>query len=116
MATLSTHILDTAKGKPATGVGVALEHFTGAGTPTSGGSWKRIGEGVTNEDGRVKELLGGTTLVVGHYRMVFATGDYLGEGAFYPYIEVPFFVAKAEGHYHIPLLLSPFGFSSYRGS
>lgn len=109
---ISTHILDTTRGKPAAGVTVALEHHA------ADGSWRRVGEGVTNEDGRVKPLLDvipGT----GTYRIRFEVGSYfkdLGLEAFYPVVTIDFAVRSVKEHYHVPLLLNPFGFSTYRGS
>ena len=103
MSTVSTHVLDTASGRPAAGVGVRLEDATGA----------ALAEGSTDADGRLRPL--GGELAAGTYRIVFRTGDYLGPGAFYPEAVVVFRVAQDE-HYHVPLLLSPFGYSTYRGS
>jgi len=109
---ISTHILDTTRGRPAAGVTVALEHHS------ADGSWRRVGEGVTNEDGRVKPLLDvipGT----GTYRIRFEVASYfkdLGVEAFYPVVTIDFTVKSAKEHYHVPLLLNPFGFSTYRGS
>jgi len=110
---ITTHILDTAKGRPASGVTVQLSARLDAG-------WQDIATGITNDDGRVPGLLPeGETLAAGIYRMHFATGPYLerqGEEAFYPYVDVVFSLDGSGDHYHIPLLLSPFGYSTYRGS
>jgi len=103
MATLSTHVLDTAKGRPAAGVRVALE--------TSGG--EHVDVGTTDADGRVGSL--GERLPPGGYVLRFATGAYLGPDAFYPEVVVGFRVGD-DDHYHVPLLLSPYGYSTYRGS
>ncbi len=108
---LSTHVLDTMRGRPAQGILVRLE--AGA-----GGAWKKIGEGRTNADGRIADFLpAGSGLEPGVYRLVFETKDYfasLGQKAFYPVVEVTF--EAAEGRHHVPLLLSPFGYTTYRGS
>ena len=111
MASISTHVLDTSLGRPAAGVAVALERVEGERA-------QQIGAGKTDGDGRVRDLAGGATLSAGRYRIRFATGEYLaaaGRAAFFPEVTIDFEVA-AEGHYHVPLLLSPFGYSTYRGS
>lgn len=104
--TLSTHILDTSRGRPAAGVAVRLE------TRRDNG-WQPVAEGETNADGR---LSGWDTAGPGVYRLVFGTGGYLGPDAFYPEVVVAFRVGDASEHYHVPLLISPFGYSTYRGS
>jgi len=112
MSKLTTHVLDTALGKPAEGVTIVLEGLKSSG-------FKEIGRGVTNADGRVKEIMGDTTLSAGTYKMTFHTKDYMtatDRPCFYPYVEVVFEVTKPDEHHHIPLLLSPFGYSTYRGS
>jgi 5-hydroxyisourate hydrolase len=101
---VSTHVLDTSAGRPATGIGVALSARTGPGGP-----WAAYAASVTDTDGRCRDLPPlppGTT----HARLVFAVG-----GAFFPEVTVAFAVAGGE-HHHVPLLLSPFGYSVYRGS
>jgi 5-hydroxyisourate hydrolase len=103
MASLSTHILDTSRGRPAPSVAVSLE--------TPDGS--RIADATTDDDGRVAAL--GSDLEPGTYVLRFATGAYLGKDAFYPEIVVTFAVGTDE-HYHVPLLLNPYGYSTYRGS
>lgn len=103
MASLSTHILDTSRGRPATGVAVFLEARDG--TP--------IADALTDDDGRVAALA--DNLDPGGYLLRFATGAYLGDGAFYPEVTVAFTV-DADEHYHVPLLLNPYGYSTYRGS
>jgi 5-hydroxyisourate hydrolase len=109
---ISTHVLDTARGHPAEGVAVTLEH-------EAGGRWVERGRGTTDADGRVRELLpADTPLADGRYRLTFDTGQYfrtVGHAAFYPEVIVVFTVAGG-GHHHVPLLLSPFGYSTYRGS
>jgi 5-hydroxyisourate hydrolase len=113
-ATVSTHVLDTGLGRPAAGVTVSLAARTGPEEP-----WQALGGSATDADGRCSDLPApppGTT----HVRLVLDTGGYLtdrdGEGAaFFPEVAVAFAVAPGE-HYHVPLLLSPFGYSVYRGS
>lgn len=116
MSGITTHVLDTSRGQPAAGLGVALElHSAG-----DAGEWLRIGRGVTATDGRAADLVPPTaTLTAGTYRLVFDTGAYfksLGVVAFYPQIVVVFEVRDPAEHYHVPLLLSHFGYSTYRGS
>lgn len=114
---LSTHVLDTARGRPAAGLKIMLYRV-------SGNSHKKLKEVVTNADGRTDvPLLVGAELKSGHYELVFCAGDYLrasGQAAegtlFLDEIPIRFGVADAEGHYHVPLLLSPFAYSTYRGS
>jgi len=103
MATLSTHVLDTAAGRPATGVPVALLDLDG----------EVLAEAETDDDGRVGSL--GGDLAAGTYRLRFVTAVHLGPHAFFPEVEVVFRVA-ADEHHHVPLLLSPYGYSTYRGS
>jgi 5-hydroxyisourate hydrolase len=103
---ISTHVLDVARGRPAAGVPVALERSAGNG-------WEPAGRGTTDADGRLREL---APAAVGRYRLIFDTGAYLGEDAFYPQVTVDFRVEQGEDHYHVPLLLSPYGYSTYRGS
>lgn len=107
MASLSTHVLDTSGGRPASGVQVTLE--SDAGTP--------LGEAVTDDDGRVASL-GPGRLEPGDYRVRFDTGAWFarrGVTAFYPEVVVVFSV-ETDDHFHVPLLLSPYGYSTYRGS
>ena len=107
MATISTHVLDTSLGKPAQGIQVELE---------SGGAI--VGSGVTDEDGRVKDLASGASLGSGDYRLTFSVADYFkrtGRESFYSSITIDFRISDSQ-HYHVPLLLSPFGYSTYRGS
>ena len=110
---ITTHVLDTATGRPAAGVPVVLSLETG-------GAWQELATGVTNDDGRVGDLLPAEhALTPGVYKMRFDTGSYFAahkvEG-FYPYAEIVFEIRDTSAHYHIPLLLSPFGYSTYRGS
>ena len=114
MSGISTHVLDTARGRAASGVPVALEILG------DGGTWRALGRGETDADGRFKGLLpSGTALAVGEYRLTFATKAYFeatGEKGFYPEVVVRFEVRDAGQHHHVPLLLSPFGYSTYRGT
>lgn len=111
MSAVTTHVLDTALGRPASGVPVRLEHLTDDGVAV-------LADAVTNEDGRVPEL-GPDDVEPGIYRLVFATADYFAAGAqscFFPEVSLTFTLADPTQHYHVPLLLSPFAFSTYRGS
>ncbi len=103
MSSLSTHVLDTARGRPAAGVPVQL-------LDSSGNS---LAEGLTDHDGRVAPL--GGDLPSGTYSLRFDVAVHQPDG-FYPEVVVTFTVAEVESHYHVPLLLSPFGYSTYRGS
>lgn len=109
MSTLSTHVLDTALGKPAQGVHVVLKH---------GGAV--LGSGNTDADGRVKDIAGvGTKLNAGEYSLTFSVADYFRNSSrqsFYSDIVVTFSLVDGDAHYHVPLLVSPFGYSTYRGS
>ena len=105
MSTLSTHVLDTALGKPAAGIRVTLERSNA----------ETVGTGVTDSDGRVRDF---PPLRTGEYRLRFAVAEYFAtirRDTFYSDIVIAFRVANDE-HYHVPLLLSPFGYSTYRGS
>lgn len=114
---LTTHVLDTARGKPAAGVKIALYRL-------SGQSHRKIAETVTNADGRTDApMLAGDALTAGTYELVFFAGDYLrasgqatGETLFLDEIPIRFGVPDAGQHYHVPLLISPFAYSTYRGS
>ena len=114
---LTTHVLDTARGKPAAGVAIALYRV-------SGNSHRKIAETVTNADGRTDApMLAGEAFTAGTYELVFHAGDYLratgqaGEGVlFLDQIPIRFGVPDAGQHYHVPLLISPFAYSTYRGS
>lgn len=111
---ISTHLLDTAKGRPAAGVQVLLE-FRG---PT--GDWQSVSRGTTDLDGRLRALYPeGRTLAPGVYRLKFDTARYFeshGTTTFYPEVVVVFETSPDEKHYHVPVLLSPFGYSTYRGT
>lgn len=108
---VTTHILDTAAGKPAAGVAVELH-------ARDGGTWRQIATGTTDADGRVKDL-GPEQLAAGTYRLTFATGAYfagIATDTFFPEVSLTFSVTEITEHYHVPLLISPFAFSTYRGS
>lgn len=113
MSQITTHVLDTAKGKPAEGVPIALQR------PIGDGDWQDLASGITNVDGRIPDLLTpDVVLEPGIYRMLFDTGSYFDAQqikGFYPVVPVIFELDDTE-HYHIPLLLNPFGYSTYRGS
>ena len=110
---LSTHVLNTATGKPALGVTVILQKQKMEG-------WEEMSRAETDTQGRVKELQpAGKKLPAGTYRLVFETGAYFkGQGAksFFPRVDIIFSTESPDEHYHVPLLLSPFGYSTYRGS
>ena len=114
MATISTHILDTSRGRPAPGVDVKLEILN------AGEGWSPLSEASTDEDGRVTEFsLNEPQIGPGTYRLVFSVGRYfesLTQETFYPEVVVTFLIDSAGEHYHVPLLISPFGYSTYRGS
>jgi 5-hydroxyisourate hydrolase len=114
VSAITTHILDISRGRPAQGVAVKLE------VESDEGVWSTIGQGNTDADGRARELLPeGFALQAGAYRLTFKTGAYFAgqqtEG-FYPEVSVVFKISDPEQHHHVPLLLSPFGYSTYRGS
>jgi 5-hydroxyisourate hydrolase len=111
MSTLSTHVLDAASGLPATGVRVTLKRRHGDG-------WQPLAEAVTDDDGRVSDLAPGG-LGAGVHELVFATGEWFaatGQTGFYPEVPVVFEVTDTSRHHHVPLLLSPYAYSTYRGS
>ena len=109
---LSTHILDTAIGRPAANVSLTLSKL-------AGDTWSEIGHGKTDNDGRCKTLLGDAPLEAATYKIKFATAEYFSAQSLtglYPYVEIVFTVAEPAQHYHIPLLLTANGYSTYRGS
>lgn len=114
MSAITTHVLDTSLGRPASGVPVVLELRAGE------HEWKQVAKGSTDSDGRVKQLVPtGAPLAAGTYRLVFDTGSYFrarGVEGLYPEVTVMFTVRDPAQHYHIPLLLSPNGYTTYRGS
>jgi 5-hydroxyisourate hydrolase len=116
VSVITTHVLDTALGRPAVGVPVRLEHITESG-------WTELGRASTDSDGRAAQL-GTAPIGPGTYRLVFDTGAYAStlqdgekrDAAFFPEVVVTFSVRDLARDYHVPLLLSPFGYSTYRGS
>lgn len=111
MRSLSTHVLDAVSGNPAADVRVTLARRTG------GADWAELVSATTDTDGRVRELAP-AGLEPGTYRLVFDTAGYFaatGQSGFYPEVAITF-TADDDRHYHVPLLLSPFAFSTYRGS
>ena len=112
MSQITTHILDTSKGKPASGVTVVLYS-------SDNDAWTETTRSKTDGDGRIKDLLpNDSSLQAGVYKLRFETKDYFdndGIRTFYPFVEIVFDVQSTE-HYHVPLLLNPFGYSTYRGS
>lgn len=113
MTQITSHILDTSLGKPADGVLITL-------LQQQADDWVMLGSAPTDEDGRVSDFLGSNdVLTAGIYKLTFYLSDYysrLATESFYPYAEVAFEVAGDGQHYHVPLLLNPFGYSTYRGS
>ena len=110
MSPITTHVLDTAKGCPAKGIAVVLEKFT------TGDVWQQIGSGTTNQDGRITDLTSKNQFTTGKYRLTFHVEAYHSGQGFFPQITIFFNVKNPDQHHHVPLLLSPFGFSTYRGS
>ena len=111
MSKITTHILDTAKGRPAEGVGVTLYRAGGIAPGET-----KIASGHTNKDGRIADWPDASR--AGIYKIRFETGAYFegqGTGTLYPFVDI-YFEVTGDGHYHIPLLISPFGYSTYRGS
>ena len=105
---ITTHVLDTAHGKPAAGLAVLLEI-------RDRHQWTALARGTTDADGRVGGLLPTEhELTIGTYRLTFAVGAW--QEGFYPEVSITFTVADPDQHYHVPLLLSPYGYSTYRGS
>lgn len=106
---LSTHVLDTTKGEPASGVPVRLERLTG-------GGWVPVADGRTDADGRLRDWVPDSEWSCGRYRLTFDTVPHLGPGAFFPEVSVVLVVTDPHRHLHVPLLLSPYGLTTYRGS
>ena len=109
---ISTHVLDLMSGKPAAGVRVTLARF-------DRDDWTVVGTAVTNRGGRVKAVNGRKRLSTGIYELSFETGAYFNKKktkAFHPWVTITVHIRDASAHYHVPLLLSPYGYSTYRGS
>src|SRR5579871_3665349 len=114
MKGISTHVLDTSLGRPAKGVLIKLERNT------PGTGWTLLAEAITDSSGRVSQLIPANDhLHVGEYRLRFAVDSYFAEQqreTFFPEVNVHFEIRDEMSHYHVPLLLSPYGYSTYRGS
>ncbi|MFI5345704.1 MAG: hydroxyisourate hydrolase [Elusimicrobiota bacterium] len=111
MSPITTHVLDTALGRPAAGITLILSKSSGSG-------WTNVGRGVTDADGRCKSLMKEGKLKKGAYRLTFGVASYFKKTkqlSFYPSVSIVFTVRDAR-HHHVPLLLSPWGYSTYRGS
>jgi 5-hydroxyisourate hydrolase len=109
---ITTHVLDTAAGRPGKHIAIELERAVGDG-------WQPVGAGTTDDDGRLRTLTPAGPVEPGTYRIRFATGAYLaalGQTGFFPVVEIQFTVDDGAQHYHVPLLLSPYGYATYRGS
>jgi 5-hydroxyisourate hydrolase len=109
---VTSHVLDTSSGHPASGVEVRLE-------ARDGDRWRELGSGRTDADGRVRDLLGDGRIAAGVFRLTFATGPYFqarGVESFHPEVAVVFRIEDPDEHHHVPLLVSPFGYTTYRGS
>jgi 5-hydroxyisourate hydrolase len=104
---ITTHVLDTAAGRPGANIKIDLERQEGSG-------WTTVGSGATDDDGRLRTLTPPGPVATGTYRIRFHTGAY--QTGFFPVVEIHFTVADGAQHYHVPLLLSPYGYSTYRGS
>ncbi|MEX1126008.1 MAG: hydroxyisourate hydrolase [Acidimicrobiia bacterium] len=105
MTSVSTHVLDTATGEPAEGISVTVERSVD-------GGWQHMSEGVTDVNGRITMLA--AAVISGVYRLVFATSD--AGNVFYPQVHIVVSLDEEQDHYHIPLLLSPYGYTTYRGN
>ncbi|MDX6443333.1 MAG: 5-hydroxyisourate hydrolase [Blastocatellia bacterium] len=113
MSAITTHVLNTSRGRPAKGMPVTLEI-------EAAGGWELVGKGTTNADGRIPDLVAEEiTLATGVYRLIFDTATYFAAQdteSFYPSVTIVFKFDNPAQHYHVPLLLNPFGYSTYRGS
>jgi len=126
MSQITSHVLDTSRGKPAAGITISLFELNVTTSRSTESDhkvqeqWSLLAKGKTNNDGRVPDLLAQERLLpAGNYRVHFAISDYfsaLNEQAFYPYVDIVFNISGDGDHYHIPLLLTAFGYSTYRGS
>jgi len=110
MKTITTHVLDLSRGEPAAGMDVLLERRAREAV-----SWQPVARTATDDDGRVRDWPGAAPAAAGTYRLTFATAGRFEE-PFFPEISITFQVTDAAQHYHVPLLLSPFGYTTYRGS
>ncbi len=109
---ITTHVLDTAAGRPGRNIRIELERASGMG-------WLALSAGVTDDDGRLRTLTQEGPVEPGAYRIRFETGEYYtanSQSCFFPVVEIQFTVVDGSQHYHVPLLLSPYGYSTYRGS
>lgn len=110
---ITTHVLDVAAGRAAAGVPIKLDRL-------ESGAWVSVGDGATDADGRLKTLTQPGPLPEGTYRIQFDTAAYFAATGvtayFFPVAEIHFLVRDGNAHYHVPLLLSPFGYSTYRGT
>ena len=112
MSQITTHVLDTSRGKPAQGIEAVLRSIN------SDQQGIEISRGITNQDGRITDLVKDVNLQEGVYELTFEVGEYFkrdAQDSFYPRVSIQFRIKSGE-HYHVPLLLSPFGYSTYRGS
>jgi 5-hydroxyisourate hydrolase len=113
VSAITTHILDTSRGRPAHGVHVTLE-------VEEAGAWRILGQGKTDEDGRLRTLLDDSVRpAAATHRLTFDVAPYFlshGTGTFFPRVQITFNIVAPDEHHHVPLLLSPFGYSTYRGS
>ncbi|MDQ3035392.1 MAG: hydroxyisourate hydrolase [Myxococcota bacterium] len=110
---ITTHVLDVSIGRPAPGIAVTLARADGS------GAFRELARGETDADGRATQLLAPGSLEAGTHRITFEVAPYFassGRASFYPHVEIVFVVGATDEHYHVPLLLSPFGYSTYRGS
>lgn len=115
MSPITTHVLDTHLGKPASGIAVDLYKQQS----NTDATWLKIASGITNQDGRITDWLQGQAREAGIYRIVFDTDSYFesqGISCFYPSVNFDFRIRNIDEHYHVPLLLSAHGISTYRGS
>ncbi len=108
MSPITTHVLDTAKGKPADNITVSLEYL-------DENTWQLIAKGTTDNDGRIMDWMDNDASK-GEYRITFETAKYHNNKGFFPSVTINFIIENPNQHYHVPLLLSPFSFSTYRGS
>ena len=109
---ITTHVLNTATGLPASGIATTCY-------VQKNSQWQPVGNGITDNDGRIADLITNKTLEAGVYRLHFAVAEYFAanqQETFYPYADVVFQIKALDRHYHVPLLLSPYGYSTYRGS